>query len=59
MDFDKSKIEITWSGYNIGMSMKEGRKNLKWEKLTRDEQVKILNTLAQMYGFFYKFLKEE
>lgn len=59
MNFEKSKIEITWSGKNIGLCIKEGGKFVDWSGLTREDQLKVLNSLADMYGLFSRFLKEE
>lgn len=59
MDFQKTKIEICWSGNNIGFGMIEDGKNINWRNLTRNEQLTILNAFAQGYEFFYRFLKEE
>lgn len=57
MDFEKVKIEITWSGNNIGCRMTEDGKNIEWQNTTRQERIKILNSFADMYNFFERLLK--
>lgn len=57
MDIQKVKVEITWSGNNIGCMMTEGDKSLDWAKLTEAEQAEILNGMASMYNFFRRFWK--
>ncbi|MBQ0154761.1 MAG: hypothetical protein KBS70_08290 [Bacteroidales bacterium] len=59
MDFQKTKIEIFWSGDNIGFTLKEGDDNIDWNTLTRNEQLTIINGFSQGYGLFSRFLKEE
>jgi len=34
-------------------------KDVNWEDMTYNEQAKIINTMAQFYKLFYKFIKEE
>lgn len=34
-------------------------KVINWEDLTRQQQIKILNSFANFYELFVKFLKEE
>lgn len=58
MDWDNTKVEISWSGDNIGCKMTEGEKILDWGELSRDEQMHILSGIAGMYDLFYRFLKE-
>ena len=54
------KIEITIEGYNIGISLAdENGKQLKYEGLIREDQIKVLNSFVQGYEFFERFLKEE
>jgi len=42
-----------------GCEIKQGRKTLLWENLSRKEQVQIVNTLANFCNLFYKHLKPE
>lgn len=58
MDFNKVKVEITWSDHNVGCKMTEDGKVIEWHTLTREEQIKILNSLATLHNLFGKFLKE-
>lgn len=50
------KLEIN---ENAGCIIKKGRRTMRWENLTREEQVNILNTFEAFYSLFYRFLKEE
>lgn len=59
MDRDKLKIEITWSGNNVGFKMTYDDVNIEWNQLTRDEQITLLNGFASGYNLFSRFLKEE
>lgn len=58
MDFEKAKIEITWQDNNIGFVIKEGRKSLDWNTLTHEERTKVLNSIAQVYQFYYRFFED-
>ena len=58
MDFEKAKIEITWSGDNIGVEIKEGRKSFDWRALTHEERIKILKSIGQVYQFYYRFFEK-
>lgn len=42
-----------------GCVIKKGRKTMHWENLTREEQISIINTFANFYALFYRFLKEK
>ena len=46
-------------GNNYGAEIKKDGKQIGWEKLTRWEQIDLLNSMASMYNFFKRFLKEE
>ena len=59
MDKDKLKIEITWSGDNIGFMMTYDEKPVEWSDLSREEQITILNGFAQGHNLFLRFLKEK
>ena len=55
-----TKIEISISedlaGYEF--QSKDGHV-LDWERLSKQQQIKVLNTFAQGYHLFKKFLKTE
>ena len=54
------KIEIEIEDYNIAYSFADDEGNmLRFEELDRDEQIKILNSFAQGYNFWMRFLKED
>lgn len=59
MDFNKVKVEIAWSGRNIGYGMTCDGENVSWESLTREEQLKIIGAFNQGVKFFFRFLKDE
>jgi len=40
-----------------GIHFKKGNKVVNWEDLSRDEQIKILNTFTAYYGLYSKFIK--
>lgn len=46
-------------GNNDGAEIKKDGKQIGWEKLTRWEQIDLLNSMTNMYNFFKRFLKEE
>lgn len=46
-------------GNNYGAEIKKDGKQIGWEKLTRWEQIDLLNSMTSMYNFFKRFLKEE
>lgn len=46
-------------GNNDGAEIKKDGKQIGWEKLTRCEQIDLLNSMTSMYNFFKRFLKEE
>ena len=52
------KIIIDNDGEFIGTQMLKDDVVLDWNVLPYNEKVKILNTMAQSYNMFLKFLKE-
>lgn len=46
-------------GNNDVAEIKKDGDPLGWEKLTREEQIELLNSMASMYNLFKRFLKEE
>lgn len=40
------------------IQFKQGNKVLDWSAMTRAEQVKLLNAIAQHHGLFSRFVKE-
>jgi len=44
---------------NSGAEIKKDGETIGWEDLTREEQIDLLNSMANMYNLFKKFLKEE
>jgi len=44
---------------NAGCIIKKGRKTMLWENLTREEQVRIINTFGNFYALFYRHLIKE
>lgn len=59
IDKEKLKIEITWSGNNVGYMMTNDGETFEWNELTREEQIIILNGFAGGYNLFSRFLREE
>lgn len=42
-----------------GIHFKKGNKVINWEDLSRNEQIKVLNSFSAYYGLYSKFLKIE
>jgi len=40
------------------ISFEEEGEAVQWEDMSRDKQIKIINTLSQFHNLFYKFIKE-
>lgn len=59
MDFNKAKVEITWSDKNVGYGMTCDGEDVTWGSLTREEQLKIISAFNQGVKFFMRFLKDE
>ena len=55
----KAVFTIKEDDYNAGVRFLAGRKMIRWEELSRKEQVMMLNAWSGMYELFYRFLKEE
>ena len=53
------KITTFRDGNNDGAEITKDGKPIGWEKLTREEQIELLSSMASMYNFFKRFLKEE
>ena len=53
LDFGNPKDNL------VGFQIKEGKKVISFENLTRKEQIKILNSLSNFHGLFLKCLKAE
>ena len=53
------KIIIDNDGEFIGTQMLKDDVILDWNVLSREEQIKILNTIAQSYNLFFKCFKEQ
>lgn len=53
------KVEIEFTDNLCGYSFIKGGKRTQWEELSRQEQISVLNSFAQGYDLFVKFLKEE
>ena len=54
----KAIIEINESGL-CSLDLKKGKKQIKWEELTRVEQIRIVNSLSKFHELFSKFIKPE
>ena len=54
----KAIIEINESGL-CSLDFKKGKKQIKWEELTRVEQIRIVNSLSKFHDLFSKFIKPE
>lgn len=52
------KIIIDNDGELIGTQMLKDDVVLDWNVISREEQIKILNTIAKSYNLFLKFFKE-
>lgn len=55
----QKKITLFKEGYNIGAQITDGDDTIKWDDLTRDEQLDLIDCMAQMALFFDKYVKEE
>jgi hypothetical protein len=55
----KKRIAVFRSGDNAGATVYDGGKKTRWDALSRDEQVSLLNALASIYELFYNHLKPE
>jgi len=53
------KIIIDNDGEFIGTQMLKDDIVLDWNVLSREEQIKILNTIAQSYNLFLRCFKEQ
>ena len=54
------KIVIETDEKNLAFSFTDNEDNmLRFEELDREEQIKILNSFAQAYNFWMRFLKED
>lgn len=49
-----TKIIFEYDGdKNASCTFKSGRKNVKWQQLSKDDKIAFLNTIANFYGLFY------
>ncbi len=55
----KATIEINSDSPNASAKFEVDGKTANYRDLTYEEQVKVLNALADFYTLFKKFLKEE
>ena len=55
----KIELETDNGDYNTSCTIKRCRKITFWHELTRQEKVKVVNTLGNFYALFYRNLKEE
>lgn len=54
------KVILEVDGNLCGMTIKDKNdKKVQFEDLTRDEQIKILNSLSQNYNCLVRFFKEK
>lgn len=53
------KIVIWHEEDRAGALFYDGNRKTRWEQLTRDEQVGLLNAMAGMFELFSKFVKNE
>ena len=53
------EIKITFANNNVGYEFKEDGKTVFFENLTRQQQIKICNALAQGYNLFVQHIKEQ
>lgn len=53
------KVEIEFTDNLCGYSFIKDGNRLQWSELSRQEQIRVLNSFAQGYKLFEKFLKEE
>ena len=54
------KIQIETDEKNLAFSFADDEDNmLRFEELDREEQIKIINSFAQGYNFWMRFLKED
>ena len=55
----QKKITLFKEGYNIGAQITDGDNTIKWDDLTTDEQLDLIDCMVQMALFFNKYVKEE
>jgi len=55
----KAVFSVKEDDYNAGVHFLAGRKTIRWDGLSRKEQVMMLNAWSGMYELFYRFLKDE
>ena len=55
----QKKITLFKEGYNIGAQITDGDNTIKWDDLTTDEQLDLIDCMVQMALFFDKYVKEE
>lgn len=53
------KVEIEFTDNLCGYSFIKEGKQVQWEELSQKEQISVLNSFAQGYKLFERFLKEE
>ena len=53
------KIEIEIKDGLAGYQFKEGKKTVRFENLSRQEQIRILNSFANGYELFINALKKD
>ena len=52
-------ITISKDGANAGGIIKDGNLTIPWEDLTREQQIELLNSIADIHGLLKRFLKKE
>lgn len=52
-------ITISKDDANVGCIIKDGNLTIPWEDLTREQQIELLNSIADIHGLFKRFLKKE
>lgn len=54
----KIKAEITLENDLAGIVFKSGKRIIKYEDLTKEQQIQICNSFVDFYKLFSKFIKE-
>ncbi len=52
-------ITISNDGSNVGCIIKDGNKTIQYGDLTMEQQIVLLNSIADFHGLMKRFLKKE
>lgn len=52
-------ITISKDGANVGCIIKDGNQTIQYCDLTREQQIVLLNSIADIHGLLKRFLKKK